>query len=290
MISVVPTQSTKRPPCDNVQGESSKAQKTNQGSKPTGGGGKSNNPNPSQSSKPTQGDSSTDHPDNKCSGCGNKPNWQESQNLPICTKAKCTFATANHPDYNPSPSWASSEVANVYAKHIRNRKGQPVHSLTMNKKLLRDNFNNIVYPVRTVNINEVSKIIYSIHNILNLNSSNDSCNNFSTSASSENHTLPETPSIEEQLEMGNSSYEVKKNDKVQVVNNNISEFKLDPTSKVDQVAITNNNNNQSSKSKVNNTQTNTKVSHKQHNVLQIEDNPLLLSTNVRDATEVSRYI
>ena len=46
--------------------------------------------------------------------------------------------------------------------------------------------------------------------------------------------------------MGNSSYEVKKNDKVQVVNNNICEFKLDPTSKVDQVAITNNNNNQSS--------------------------------------------
>ena len=42
--------------------------------------------------------------------------------------------------------------------------------------------------------------------------------------------------------MGNSSYEVKENDKVHVVKNNISESKLDPTSTVDQVAITNNNN------------------------------------------------
>ena len=42
--------------------------------------------------------------------------------------------------------------------------------------------------------------------------------------------------------MGNSSFEVKENDKVHVVKNNISESKLDPTSTVDQVAITNNNN------------------------------------------------
>ena len=80
----------------------------------------------------------------------------------------------------------------------------------------------------------------SIHNIQNLNSSSDSCNNFSISTSSENHALLETPSIEEQLEMGNSSYEVKENDKVHVVKNNISESKLDPTSTVDQVTITNN--------------------------------------------------
>jgi hypothetical protein len=102
---------------------------------------------------------------------------------------------------------------------------------------------------------------------------------------SENHARLETPSIEEQLETSNSSgssYEVKKNDKVHVVNNNISESKLDPTSKVDQdqVAIANNNNNLSSHSKVINTHTNSNVSQKQHqNVLQIEDNPLLLSTN-----------
>ena len=120
----------------------------------------------------------------------------------------------------------------------------------------------------------------SIHNIQNLNSSSDSCNNFSISTSSENHALLETPSIEKQLEMGNSSYEVKENDKVHVVKNNISESKLDPTSTVDQVAITNNNNNLSSQSKVINTHTNSNVSQKQHqNVLQIEDNPLLLSTN-----------
>ena len=81
-----------------------------------------------------------------------------------------------------------------------------------------------------------------IHNIQNFNSSNDSCNNFSISTSSENHALLETPSIEEQLEMGNSSYEVKENDKVHVLKNNISESKLDPTSTVDQVAITNNYN------------------------------------------------
>ena len=80
---------------------------------------------------------------------------------------------------------------------------------------------------------------------------------------------------------GNSSYEVKENDKVHVVKNNISESELDPTSTVDQVPITNNNNNLSSQSKVINTHTNSNVSQKQHqqNVLQMEDNPLLLSTN-----------
>ena len=103
----------------------------------------------------------------------------------------------------------------------------------MNKKLKRDSNDKIIYPASTIDDIQVSKIIYSINNIQN--SSNDSCNNFSISTSSENHALLETPSIEQQLEMGNSSYEIKENDKVHVVKNNISESKLDPTSTVDQV-------------------------------------------------------
>jgi len=112
VIAPISTPSTKRPPHDNVQGESSKTPKFNhQGSKPTGGGGKP---------KPTPQNPSVDHPDNKCSGCGNKPNWQELMRLPICTKTTCAFAA--HPDYNSSSSWASSEVAKAYSKHVRNRK------------------------------------------------------------------------------------------------------------------------------------------------------------------------
>ena len=171
VIAPTSNPSTKRPPHDNVQGESSKFQKLNhQGSKPTGGGGKL---------KPTPQNPSVDHPDNKCSGCGNKPNWQESMHLPICTKTTCTFAA--HPDYNSSSSWASSEVAKAYSKHVKNRKNQPVHSLTMNKKLKRDNNDKIIYPASTEDNIQVSKIISS-NNIKN--SSNDSSNNFSISTSS----------------------------------------------------------------------------------------------------------
>ena len=162
--------------------------------------------------------------------------------MPVCSKTSCTFAASNHPDYNPTNHWSNSEVAKAYSKYVKNRKGQAVHSLTMNKRLVRDGNNKIIYPARKEN-HEVSKIVYSIHNIQKLNLSIDSCNNFSTSSSGENHTLPETLSIEEQLEKGNSSYEVKKNDKVHVVKyNNISEIKLDSTPEIDQVAITNNNN------------------------------------------------
>ena len=74
----------------------------------------------------------------------------------------------------------------------------------------RSGWSNLLIASRytRVNINTVEHNIKDfIHNIQNLNSSSDSCNNFSISTSSENHALLETPSIEEQLEMGNSSYE-----------------------------------------------------------------------------------
>ena len=184
---------------------------------------------------------SNDHPQNKCAGCGNKFEWQRTHDLPVCSKASCTMSS--HPDFNPSKHWASSEVAKAYAAHVKNKKGAPVHSLTQNKRLVRDGNGNIIYPAKTEK-NEVSKTIYNNQTHQNLTPLINSCVHNSTFSSSETHTSHQWPSIDEQLENDNSSYEVNEEVENHVVNRdvNFNNMELEPTLAVDEVATPNNNN------------------------------------------------
>ena len=176
-----------------------------------------------------------DHPQNKCAGCGNKFEWQRANDVPVCSKTVCTFAS--HPDFNSSKHWSSSEVAKAYAGYIRNKKGAPVHSLTQNKRLVRDGNGKIIYPAKTER-NEVSKVIYNNQAHQNLISLNNSCNNNSTLSFSEAHTSQQSPSIDEQLEADKSSYEADEENETHEVNQdvNINSMEIEPTLAVDEVA------------------------------------------------------
>ena len=183
-----------------------------------------------KSSKPYKAKSSTDeiiqgpsseapvseHPPNKCTGCGNKFEWQRAQGLPVCSKAACTFAT--HPDFNGTRHWASSEVAKAYATHVKNKKGGPVHSLTQNKRLVRDGNGKIVYPAKT-EANEVSKLIYNNQSLI---TSVDSHSDSYTFSFSKTHTPRDSLSIDELLESGKSSYEVDEESVYSVANQEVS--------------------------------------------------------------------
>ena len=95
-----------------------------------------------------------DHPANKCTGCGNKMEWQERNNLPVCSKEACTFA--KHPDFNKSNNWASSFIGKTYAENVKAKNGKPVYQLSQSKCLLRDEKGKIVFPVKLINNDKVS--------------------------------------------------------------------------------------------------------------------------------------
>ena len=65
------------------------------------------------------------HPANKCTGCGNKMEWQGENGLPVCSKEACTFA--NHPDYNKSNNWASSFIGKAYFENVKTKNGKPTY-------------------------------------------------------------------------------------------------------------------------------------------------------------------
>ena len=128
-------------------------------------------------------------------------------------------------------------MAKAYAKFIKNKKGDPVHSLTQNKRLVRDGDKKIVYPAKTEK-NEVNAVIHTNQLIKTLNPISDAFNHLPIFSSSEAVTSQGASSIEEQPERVNSSYEASEE----------VEGKLELESlEVDAAAIPNNNKNLSSK-------------------------------------------